>query len=96
MSEQQFASLIEPSLNHLKELKGALSKDPCTIVYYPPNESQLNPDVEFWSVRCIVMVSVGKKRGLHFLNVCQSIVKLIDYELDGVEIRAETSVFSYS
>lgn len=91
ISEEQFREQVDPSLSHLDSLKGAFDRSPCKIVYYPPCvRGEKN---EGWSVRGIVLISVGKVRGGALLYLYESIARLIEFELPDYEVHYERSIF---
>lgn len=91
ISEKQFRERVAPSLHHLDSLKGAFDRSPSHIVYYPPRESHGEP--EGWSVRGIVLISVGKIRAGYLIELYEAIQRLIELELPDYKVRGEISVF---
>lgn len=91
ISEEQFRELTASSLNVLHSLNGAFDKKPCAYKYHHPYNSK------GWSLRCALMISVGKDRGKYLLELYKNIANLIGYELpDFVEIQAEVEVLKFS
>jgi hypothetical protein len=95
LSEKQFREQVASSLAYLEALKGSLRSDPCRIEYYPPEVLRDVRGNEFWSVRVIVLISLGKKRGESLLDLYKAIVRLIEFELPQFEIEAETGIFHF-
>ncbi|HCY81884.1 MAG TPA: hypothetical protein DHV22_09945 [Xanthomarina gelatinilytica] len=96
ISEEQFRSQVEPCLSHLSALKGAFDRSPCTITYYPPGVHNENPDNEVWSVRGLVMISVGKARAEYLNHLYKAMMRLITLELPDFEVHCEASKFEFS
>jgi hypothetical protein len=92
--EEKFRSLIAPRLNCLDALKGAFDRKPSNITYYPPNAQHGKHDG--WSARCVVMISVGKKRAEHLYQLYQAIARLIMLELADLEVRCQTGELQLS
>lgn len=96
ISEAQFVEQVGPSLEHLHSLKGSFDRSPCTVEYFPPLDQTDRYKADFWSVRAIVMISVGQQRGFHLSKLYISIVELISYELPYFEVRFEARELKYS
>jgi hypothetical protein len=90
IDEHKFRNQVAPSLIHLDYLKGAFDRTPSTIIYYPPDPQ----DYRFcWSVRGIVMISLGKQRAEFLNQLYQSISRLIILELPHLKVTSEISKF---
>lgn len=96
LSEEQFRGQVEPCLSCLVALKGSFDKAPCRIEYYPPIEQPENSEQEYWSVRAIVLISVGKARGYNLMELYKSLVRLIELELPHFEVEAEVGTFEFA
>ena len=94
IEEEEFRELISPCLTYLDALKGAFDRKPCAVVFFPPENQDECP--KGWSVRCVLMISVGKKRAEYLMQLYQAIVYLIGFELPDLEVRAESSQFQFS
>ncbi len=94
ISERQFREQVDPCLAHLHALKGAFDRVPCSITYYPP--SAQHGKSGYLSVRAVVMISVGKQRTEHLLNLYKAVFRLIELELPQFEVRAEGSLMKFS
>lgn len=92
-SQEQFRASVSPSLNHLRALEGAFRRNACTVDFHPPYARN---DVQFWSARAVVMISVGKARREHLVHLYQAIVDLIVFELPGFEVAASIGEFQFS
>ncbi len=93
ISEQEFQKLVAPSLEHLDHLKRAFDRSPSTKKYYPPGEHN---SAHGWSVRGVVLISVGKQRGDALLRLYKSISELILHELPDLDISAHADVKRFS
>lgn len=89
IDEATFRELCTPCLSHLDSLKGAFDRKPSSITYYRP--SDIHDNYEFWSVRAVVMISIGKVRSEYLIQLYQAIVRLIELELPDFGVRAEVS-----
>ena len=96
IDEAQFRARAEPCLTYLSALKGAFDRFPCTTSYYPPDAQKSVPDNEVWSVRGIVMISVGKERAKYLLQLYDALIQLIIFELPDFEIRSEVKKLEFS
>jgi hypothetical protein len=94
VSEKQFRAQVAPSLNYLGALKGALRPEPCSITYYSPNDEFCNSG--HWSVRVVVLVSVGKNRGESLLDLYKAIARLVVLELPELDVQYEISQLNFS
>ncbi len=94
IDEKEFREIVSPCLTYLHALKGAFDKKNCSVVFFPPDGQ--NESSRYWSVRCISMISVGKDRGEHLMQLYQAIVRLITLELPDFEIQAEVSKLNFS
>ena len=92
IDEENFRAQVEPSLQHLHYLKGAFDRKPCSLTFYPPNPEK---GVAGWSVRAIVLISIGAERGKHLLNLYNSITSLIDHELPYLTVEGQFSRFDF-
>lgn len=95
LSETLFRDQVGPSLAYLSALKGALGQGPCSIKYYPPGVQNRIPDAEYWSVEVIVLISLGKQRAEHLMQLYKAIVRLICFELPQFQIQAETNIVRF-
>jgi len=87
LSEIEFREQIALCISYLHALKGAFDKEPCKVFFFPPGQDGENS--KLWSVRCVVMIWVGKERGQYLLELYDAIVNLIIFELPDFEVRAE-------
>lgn len=94
LSEREFRELIAPCSACLDALKGAFDKEPCTQFFYPPGSD--SKKTKKWSVRYIVMISVGRERGKNLLELYSSIVRLIAFELPDFEVQAQSCEMKFS
>lgn len=94
IDEMQFRELIAPSLNHLDALKGAFDRKPSTLTYYPPFDPRGKS--ESWSVRGVVMISLGRERAQYLCQLCLAIVRLIELELPDCEVQGQVDKFQFS
>ena len=92
--EEQFREQVAHSISYLDALKGALRREPCSVWFYPHDPE--NENYKQWSVRCVVMISVGKQRSKHLLDLYRAIVNLIEFELPDFGIRAEIKKLTFS
>mgnify|MGYP007083762292 CR=1 FL=1 len=90
VSLEKFQELTSPSLISLNALKGAFDRKPCDYTYRPLTDSK------GWLLRCVLMISVGKERGKHLLQLYRDVVDLIQFQLPECGIRAETSILNFS
>lgn len=90
IGEKEFRELTASSLAYLHSLNGAFDKKPCEYQFVPPECSN------GWSLRCVLMISVGAERGQHLLKLYDSIVRLIAFELPDFDIRAMSEVLKFS
>ena len=91
IDEKEFRELIAPCLSYLDALKGAFDKRPCVAQFYQPENSI------GWSVRCILMISLGKQRAEYLVQLYRAIARLITLELpDYLYIRVEVDKFQFS
>ena len=91
LSEEEFQELISPCLTYLHALKGAFDKKPCNYVI---SRDSLTKEL---SVRCVLMISLGRQRAEHLLELYRAIVRLIAFELpDGFDLQAESSQLNFS
>lgn len=95
-SQEEFLEQVSSCLYHLDVLKGSFDRTPCRVTYYPPHELPENPDNDFWSLRAVVMISLGKQRAQYLLGLYESLVKLIKLEVPQLTVRYETSGFQFS
>ena len=96
--EAQFRAQVEPSLAHLTALQGSFEKSPCKTTYYPPG-TQISDDgalSEVWFVKAVVLISVGKERGEHLIELYHSIATLIDLQLWEFEVDVMIDKLSFS
>lgn len=93
IDEVEFRELTVPCLTYLEALKGAFDKIPFDVTYYPPSHSYSSNG---WSLRCVLMISVGKERGDNLLKVYPAMVRLIEFELPQFEIQAESAILKFS
>ena len=93
IDEVKFRETVVPSLTHLVALKGAFDRIPCTPKFYPPDAEQ---DRHGWSVRTVVMISLGKQRAEYLQVLFDSIGKLVASELPHYEVVWEISRFDFS
>lgn len=93
ISEEQFREQVAHGLKHLDALKGAFDRSPCTVSYYPPSVQYDRPS---WSVRAVIMISVGKKRAEYLLQLYEAMIRLTTLELPHLIVRAEIAVFDFS
>lgn len=94
LSEKEFREVVAPSIACLESLKGSFDKRPCGVTFYAPKVR--NELSKGWSVRCVLMISVGKERGKHLMNLYDSMVRLIAFELPDFDIQAESAVLNFS
>ena len=93
LSEKKFRAQVEPHLIYFDALRGAFHRGPCSITYYPPNEQH---KTEYWSVRAVVMVSLGKQRADYLIQLYKAVVRLLELELPQFRMQAEVSVLRFS
>lgn len=96
ISYEQFQEQVASCLTCLESLKGAFDQSPCSITFYPPDVQQSNTEFDGLSARGVVMISIGKKRAEHLMQLYQAIVRLIEFELPLFDVKAETGVFQFS
>lgn len=90
--QEKFQEQVAPCLGYLDALRGAFGSKPYAEKYYPPSESEKG-----WSVRYVLMISVGKKRAEYLLKLYQAIARLIEVELPPeLDVRVEISGFEFS
>jgi hypothetical protein len=94
VSSTKFHEQVEHCINYLNSLSGALHRAPCGTTYYPPDVQ--TGKSEYWSVRAIVIISLGKKRAEHLVKLYEAIVRLIVLELPDFEVQAEISQMNFS
>lgn len=96
ITEAEFRELVDPSLLHLDALKGAFNQTPCKRTYYPPGTISSDDLDNGWSVKGVVIVSLGKKRSEYLKQLYKSIAYLIRYELPqfAVDISIDEMQFS--
>ena len=94
LCETEFRELIAPCIAYVDALKGAFDKGRCTVSFCPPDP--LSENSKEWSARCAVMISVGKERGEHLIELYNAIVRLITFELPNFQIQAEVVKMNFS
>lgn len=94
LDEMIFREQVAPCLAYLEALKGSFDRVPCKTTYYSPDEQ--NNKSEYWSARSVVLISVGKQRAEHLIQLYKAVVRLIDLELPDFEVQAEISQFDFS
>lgn len=96
INEEQFRAQVQPCLNHLSALKGAFDRTTCKISFRPPDVQSSIPDNQVWSVRAVVMISVGAKRGECLIQLYDSIMTLLMYELSDFLVKGEVKKLEFS
>jgi hypothetical protein len=92
--EKEFREQLAPCIAYLDALRGAFGKKPCNVTFYPPDFQSENS--KQWSARCVVMISVGKERGEHLIELYRAIVNLILFELPDFGVQAEVGKMNLS
>lgn len=95
-SQKEFVEQVAPCLSYLDALKGSFDRTPCHVAYYPPHELPENPDNDFWSLRAVVMISVGKQRAEYLVGLYMAVARLIALELPHFEVRHEIGGWKFS
>lgn len=95
-SLEEFQKQVSSCLSHLDALKGSFDRSPCRVTYYPPNESPDNSDNVFWSLRAVVLISVGKQRAKYLLGLYEALGLLIRFELPHLAVQYEIAEFHFS
>ena len=90
IADKEFRDIISPCLTYLDALKGAFDRKPCSVTFYPSKNSTGA------SVRCVLMISVGKSRAYYLQQLYQAMVRLIEFELPDFEILSEVEKFEFS
>ncbi len=83
IDSNEFRIKVAESLSHLDHLKRAIDNSPLLYYFYPVIDDDGN---EKQSVLAIVHISVGKKRGQALLELYQSMVRLIKFELPNFDV----------
>lgn len=91
---EAFREEVDQCLTYLDSLSGAFSRKPCTVRYYSPHEP-LDMS-EYWSVRAIVMISIGRVRALHLIDLYEAMWRLIVLELPNFEVQHQVRILEYS
>jgi hypothetical protein len=94
IDDEQFRELIAPCQSYLDSLQGICDRRQSTVVYYPPNAQ--HDSSEWWSARCVVATSLGKKRAEYLCQLFQAIVRLIALELPDLEVQASINGLQFS
>lgn len=94
ISEMIFREQTAQYLSYLEALKGSFDRSPCSITYYSPSDQ--HGKSEYWSVRIVVLISIGKQRAEHLMNLYKAIVRLSELELPNFRVESEISVFHFS
>lgn len=88
MTKEVFERDINQLSPALHALSGVFGRESTELVFYPPyTADESTPNYEWWSARFVVIVSVGKKRAESLIVLYQAIVRLIELELPGYEVR---------
>lgn len=90
ISEKEFRDLVSDSLGYLDALKGAFDKKPSSVTFYQDENSK------YWSLRYALMISVGRERAQHLLNLYGAIVRLIAFELPDCDVVGESNKIEFS
>lgn len=94
IDEKEFRELISPCLAYLDALKGAFDRKPCVKKYFSPEQHE--DASKGWSVRCVLMISVGKNRADYLTQLYEAIVRLIVHELPDLHVQAEMNQLNFS
>lgn len=94
LSETEFRELLAPCIAYLDALSGAFDKKPCSASFYPPDPESENS--KEWSVRCAIMISLGRERAKFLTQLYNAIVRLIIFECPDFEIRAGINKLQFS
>jgi|GEM_PF-656460 len=96
-TEEQFREEVVFVLNCLDALKGSFDRSPCTKNFYQyTSENEVYED-GCWSVRAMVLISLGKERAKYLLELYKSVSELIMRSLPAnfeVKCSAEQIRFS--
>lgn len=84
IDEAKFRERIAPCQAYLDALKGAFDRKPCTLKYYPPD---VQNGVSGWSVRAIVLISVGAKRAEYLIQLYHTIARLVALDLPEFDVQ---------
>lgn len=95
-TESQFREQVASTLDCLDALKGAFDRSPCKKDFY---QYVLNEEYEAgcWSVRAIVLISIGKQRATYLVELYKSIAHLIMQDLPKhFDVKASVNKFPVS
>ncbi|MGR3791598.1 hypothetical protein ACUXZJ_12070 [Flavobacterium sp. TN-1] len=96
ISYEEFREQVAPYLTCLDALRGVFHRSPCSITYYPPEAPQSKHELEEYSVRAVVVVSIGKQRAEYLNTLYDAVVRLIMIELSHFEVKADLNKFQFS
>jgi hypothetical protein len=94
LEEMLFREQVAPCLAYLEALKGSFDLVPCKTTYYSPFAQ--NNTSEYWSLRTVVILSVGKQRAEYLIQLYKAVVRLIEFELPDFEVQAEINQMNFS
>ncbi|MBA3986935.1 MAG: hypothetical protein H0X63_10275 [Flavobacteriales bacterium] len=97
ISEELFREQVASSLAYLDALKGSFDRTPCTKRFhqYTSQDEEFEPGC--WSVRAIVLISIGKQRAAYLLELYKAISHLIMLEAPySFEVNAQINDFWFS
>ena len=96
-TESQFREQVASTLNCLDALKGAFDRSPCKKEYYQHTSESEEYEDGCWSVRAVVLISLGKERATFLVELYKSIAHLIMQDLPKhFDVKACVDKFPFS
>lgn len=96
-TESQFREQVASTLDCLDALKGAFDRSPCRKEFYQHTSESEEYEEGCWSVRAIVLISIGKQRAAYLVELYKSISRLIMQDLPKhFDVKASVEKFSGS
>lgn len=96
-TESQFREQVASTLDCLDALKGAFDQSPCKKEFYQHTFESEEYEEGCWSVRAVVMISLGKQRAAYLVELYKSIAHLIMQNLPKhFDVKASVDKFPFS
>lgn len=94
--EEQFREEVASTLDCLDALKGAFDRSPCIKDFYQHTSESEEYETGCWSVRAVVLVSIGKQRATYLVELYKSIARLIMQDLpESFDVKASVDKFPF-
>lgn len=95
IDEEEFRQQISYSLSCLDALKGAFGNKSSLACHLRNNRNE-NQKSKGFSLRCELVIHVGKDRAKYLIQLYCAIVDLIVFELPDFEVQAEWDQLNFS